>query len=166
MACKKGVKMIGSAQLPLTEIHTLEECCLIEEKCAHIYRHFSKVFSISHQICSFWDKIASEEDHHANTFRLAIGKLKPGMSDVNPCNKQLDKIMNSLESIHQKVETKHPTLIEAFELALYIEKTLAEFHIDSVVKYSDSQIADLFLQMEKNDQGHLELLQDTVKSLC
>ena len=158
--------MKSSAQLPLTEIHTLEECCVIEEKCAHIYRHFSKIFSTSQHICSLWDKMAAEEDHHANTFRLAIGKLKPGMVDVNPCNKQLENIIESLETIHREVETKQPSLVEAFELALYIEKSLAEFHIDSVVKYSDSQISELFLLMEKNDQGHLELLQDMVESLC
>jgi rubrerythrin len=157
--------MKSTTQLPLTEIHTLEKCCLIEEKCAHIYRHFSKTFATSQHICSLWDKIAAEEDHHANIFRLAISKLKPGMIDVTPCNKKLEKIMDSLESIHREVETKNSSLVEAFELALNIEKSLAEFHIDSVVKFSDSPISELFIQMEKYDQGHLELLQDTIDSL-
>jgi len=157
--------MKSNIQLPLTEIHTLEECCVVEEKCAHIYRHFSKIFSNSEVICSLWDKIASEEDHHANAFRLAIGRLKPGMADVDPYNKKLSKVMKTLESIHREVETKHPSLVEAFELALNIEKSLAEFHIDSAVKFSDSHISELFLQMEKYDQGHLELLQETIDSL-
>jgi rubrerythrin len=157
--------MNSSQQLPLTEIHTLEECCAIEEKCAHIYRHFSKIFINSHDICSLWDRIAAEEDRHANIFKLAISKLKPGMADVGPCDKKLRKITDTLESIHRAVETRHPSLVEAFELALHIEKTLAEFHIDSVVKFSDSHISELFLEMEKNDQGHLELLQETVDSL-
>ena len=73
--------------------------------------------------------------------------------------------MKTLESIHREAELNHPTLVEAFELALTIEKSLAEFHIDSVVKFSDSPISELFLQMEKYDQGHLELLQDTIDSL-
>ncbi|MBC8019029.1 MAG: hypothetical protein H7X83_10995, partial [Verrucomicrobia bacterium] len=62
----------------------------------------------------------------------------------------------------REVETKQPSLVEAFELALTIEKSLAEFHINSVLKFSDSQISELFLQMEKYDQGHLELLQDAI----
>ena len=157
--------MKSTTHLPLTEIHTLEECCVLEEKCAHIYRHFSKIFANSQEICSFWDKIATEEDHHAKAFKLAIGRLKPGMADVDPCNKKLTKVMNTLELIHREVETNHPSLVEAFELALAIEKSLAEFHIDFVVKFSDSHISELFLQMEKYDQGHLELLQETIESL-
>jgi rubrerythrin len=157
--------MKNAKHLPLTEIHTLEECCALEEKCAHIYRHFSKIFSDSQEICLLWDKIASEEDHHAHAFKLAIGKLKPGMADVGPCGKKLNKVMSTLESIHREVETNHPSLVEAFALALHIEKSLAEFHIDSVVKFSDSHISELFLQMEKYDQGHLELLQETIDSM-
>lgn len=156
--------MKSTAQMPLTEIHTLEECCALEEKCAHIYRHFGKIFSDSKDICSLWEKIATEEDHHANAFRLAIRKLKPGMADAGPCSKKLVKVMNILELIHREVETKHPSLVEAFELALNIEKSLAEFHINSVVKFSDSNISELFIQMEKYDQGHLELLQEAIES--
>jgi rubrerythrin len=157
--------MKTAAQLPLTEIHTLEECCALEEKCAHIYRHFGKIFSDSKEISSIWEKIASEEDHHAHVFKLAIRKLKPGMVDVVPCGKKLEKIMSTLERIHREVETNHPSLVEAFELALKIEKSLAEFHINSVVKFSDPPISNLFLQMETYDQGHLELLQESIDSL-
>jgi len=157
--------MKSSAPLPLTEIHTLEECCALEEKCAHIYRHFAKIFSDSKDISSIWEKIASEEDHHAHAFKLAIRKLKPGMADAGTCGKKLEKVMNTLEQIHREAETNHPTLVEAFELALKIEKSLAEFHINSVVKFSDSPISNLFLQMEKYDQGHLELLQESIDSL-
>lgn len=157
--------MNRTAQLPLSEIHTLEECCALEEKCAHIYRHFAKIFSDSKDISSIWEKIASEEDRHAHAFKLAIRKLKPGMADAGPCGKKLDKVMSTLEQIHREVETNHPTLVEAFELALNIEKSLAEFHIESVVKYPDSTISKLFLDMEKYDQGHLELLQESIDSL-
>jgi rubrerythrin len=154
-----------SIQLPLTEIHLLEECCAIEEKCADIYRHFGKIFSTSKDISSLWNKVASEEDHHANLFRMAIRTIKPGKSDKVPYSKNLRDIINALELIHQDVETNRPSLADAFELALKIEKSLAEFHIDSIVKFSDSDISKLFLQMEKHDQGHLELLQKAIDSL-
>ncbi|MDR3579778.1 MAG: ferritin family protein [Oryzomonas sp.] len=154
-----------STQLPLTEIHLLEECCAIEEKCADIYRHFGKIFSASHDISSLWNKVASEEDHHANLFRMAIRTIKPGKTDKVPCNKNMKDIINALELIHQDVETNRPPLAVAFELALKIEKSLAEFHIDCILKYSDSDISKLFLQMEKHDQGHLELLQNAIASL-
>jgi rubrerythrin len=154
-----------STKLPLTEIHLLEDCCAIEEKCADIYRHFGKIFSASHDISSLWNKVASEEDHHANLFRMAIRTVKPGKTDKIPCNKNLKDIMNALELIHQDVETNRPSLADAFELALKIENSLAEFHIDSVLKFSNSDISKLFLQMEKHDQGHLELLQNAIDSL-
>lgn len=154
-----------SPQLPLTEIHLLEDCCAIEEKCANIYRHFGKIFSTSHDISKLWNKVASDEDHHANLFRMAIRTVKPGKTDKIPCNKNVKDIMSALELIHQDIETNRPSLADAFELALKIENSLAEFHIDSVLKFSNSDISNLFLQMEKHDQGHLELLQNAIDSL-
>ena len=154
-----------SQQLPLTEIHLLEDCCAIEEKCADIYRHFGKIFSASHDISTLWNKVASEEDHHANLFRMAISTIKPGKTDKVPCNKNIKDIMKVLELIHQNVETNRPSLADAFDLALKIENSLAEFHINSVLKFSNSKISELFLHMEKYDQGHLELLQNAIDSL-
>jgi len=152
-------------QLPLREIHLLEECCAIEEKCADIYRHFGKIFSDSHDISALWNKVASEEGHHANLFRMAINTIKPGKSDKVPCSKNIKDIMRALELIHQDVETDRPSLADAFRLALKIENSLAEFHINSVLKFSNSKISELFLHMEKYDQGHLELLHKTIDSL-
>ena len=157
--------MPNSQSLPLTEIHILEECCAIEEKCAHIYRHFGKIFSDEPDICLLWNGVASEEDHHADFFRLAVRKLTSGIMDVNPCFKNINKLMSTLDSIHREVETNHPSLADAFGLALTIEKSLAECHIDLVVKFSDSDISELFLKMEKYDQGHLKLLQNAIDSL-
>jgi rubrerythrin len=154
-----------STQLPLTEIHLLEDCCAIEEKCADIYRHFGKIFFANHDISTLWNKVASEEGHHANLFRMAISTIKPGKTDKVPCNKNIKDIMNALELIHQDVETNRPSLAAAFDLALKIENSLAEFHINSVLKFSNSKISELFLQMEKYDQGHLELLQNAIDSL-
>src|SRR3974390_2747108 len=94
-----------STQLPLTQIHLLEECCAIEEKCADIYRHFGKIFSASHDMSSLWNKVASEEDHHANLFRMAIRTIKPGNTGKASCNKNVKDIMRALELIHQDIET-------------------------------------------------------------
>ena len=154
-----------STQLPLTQIHLLEECCAIEEKCADIYRHFGKIFSASQDMSSLWNKVASEEDHHANLFRTAIRAIKPGTADTVTCNKNIKEIMRALELIHQDIETNRPSLADAFELALKIENSLAEFHISSVLKFSNKKISELFLYMEKHDQRHLELLQNAVDSL-
>jgi rubrerythrin len=157
--------MNTTAKLPLNEIHVLENCCIIEEKCAHIYRHFSKLYPDQPNVAELWNRVASEEDHHADLFRLAIRTMKSGLNDKEISCKKLNHVLTSLESIHCIVRTKQLTLAEAFELALHIEKSLAEFHIDSIVKFADTDLSKLFIRMERYDQGHLELLQNAVESM-
>jgi hypothetical protein len=70
-----------------------------------------------------------------------------------------------LDSIHRAVETNQLSLSEVFEIALVIELDLAERHIESILTYGDYGLSDLFIKMEKYDQGHLELLQKAVDSL-
>ena len=157
--------MKNMIKLPLNEIHVLENCCTIEEKCAHIYRHFSKLYPEQPDINDLWIKVASEEDHHADLFRLAINNIKTGLNDLEISCKKLNHVLTNLDSIHCIVRTKQLTLPEAFEIALHIEKSLAEFHIASIVKFADTDLSELFIRMEKYDQGHLELLQNAVESL-
>ena len=157
--------MKNTVKLPLNEIHALENCCTIEEKCAHIYRHFSKLYPDQPDITALWNRVASEEDHHADLFRLAIRNIKTGLNDKNISCKKLNHILANLDSIHCIIRTNQLTLPEAFELALHIEKSLAEFHIDSIVKFADTDLSELFIKMEKYDQGHLELLQKAVEAI-
>jgi rubrerythrin len=157
--------MKKSTMLPLNEIHILEKCCLIEERCAHIYRHFGRQFSEEPDISALWHKVATEEDHHADQFRLATCHLGAKIKDIDFTDKKLKAILSKLDSIHSTIETSRPSLSEAFEIALYIEKSLAEYHIDSILTYADHGLSELFIKMEKNDQGHLELLQNAIESL-
>jgi hypothetical protein len=157
--------MKNTTKLPLNEIHVLETCCLVEERCAHIYRHFGRLFSEEPDICALWHKVATEEDHHANQFRLAMHHLGSEIPDIDIVDKKLYAILNKLDSIHSAIETHRPSLTEAFEMALYIENKLAEYHIDSMLTYAEHGLSELFITMERNDQGHLELLQNAIDSL-
>lgn len=152
-------------KLPLNKIHDLDTCSLIEEKCAHIYRHFERMFSEPPEIEALWHKIANDEDNHSAQFKLAA--LHPGdnTQDIDSKNKKLFSVLDKLDSIHRTVETKSLSLSEAFEIALIIEMDLAERHIESILTYQDYGLSDLFLKMEKYDQGHLELLQNAIDSL-
>ncbi|OGU17197.1 MAG: hypothetical protein A2076_01180 [Geobacteraceae bacterium GWC2_53_11] len=151
-------------KLPLNKIHALDTCSLIEEKCAHIYRHFEHMFSDEPDIEALWHKMANDEDNHAAQFKLAA--LHPGndCKDVNFKDKKLLAVLDKLDSIHRAVETSQLSLAEVFEIALVIELDLAERHIESILTYGDCGLSELFLKMEKYDQGHLELLQKTVDS--
>ena len=152
-------------KLSLNEIHILEKCWIVEETCAHIYRHFGRLFADDQYISDLWNKVASEEDHHADQFRLAACHLGTGMKDVVAADKKVKVLLGKLEKVHESIRLKPPTLAEAFELALYIEKSLAEYHIDSILTYSDNNLSRLFTKMEQNDQGHLLLLQEAVDAL-
>jgi len=151
--------------LPLNKIHSLDTCSLIEEKCAHIYRHFEKMFSNDPHIEALWNKIANDEDNHAAQFKLASLHLGDDNKDVASVDKKLIAVLDKLDSIHRAVETNQLSLSEAFEIALVIELDLAERHIESILTYRECGLSDLFLKMEKYDQGHLDILQKAIDSL-
>jgi len=152
-------------KLPLNKIHALDTCSLIEERCAHIYRHFERMFSDEPDVAALWHKIAKDEDNHAAQFKLAALHLGENNKDIDFKDKKLKAVLDKLDSIHSTVETNPSSLSEAFEIALFIEMELAERHIESILTYGDYGLSDLFIKMEKYDQGHLELLQNAVESL-
>lgn len=156
----------NTGMLPLNKIHVLDTCSLIEERCAHIYRHFERRFSDMPEIEALWHKIANDEDNHAAQFKLAALHLGDNVKDVEFKDKKIKAILDKLDSIHRRVETNQLSLSEAFEIALFIEMELAERHIQSILTYGDCGLSELFLKMEKYDQGHLELLQNAVDSLA
>lgn len=155
----------NSEKLPLNKIHALDTCSLIEDRCAHIYRHFERAFSDAHDIAALWHKIAKDEDNHAAQFKLAALHLGDNKKDVDFDDKKFKAVLDKLDSIHRTVETNQLSLSEAFEIALVIEMELAERHIESILTYGDSGLSDLFIKMEKYDQGHLEVLQNAIDSL-
>ncbi|MFA7406141.1 MAG: hypothetical protein WC007_19265 [Pelobacteraceae bacterium] len=152
-------------KLPLNKIHALDTCSLIEEKCAHIYRHFERMFSDDPHIEALWHKMANDEDNHSAQFKLAALHLGNDTKDINFKDKKLLAVLDKLDSIHRAVETNQLSLSEVFEIALVIELDLAERHIESILTYGDCGLSELFLKMEKYDQGHLELLQKALDKL-
>lgn len=155
----------NTVKLPLNKIHALDTCSLIEERCAHIYRHFERMFSDEPDIEALWHKIANDEDNHAAQFKLAALHLGDNNKDIDFKDKKLTSVLDKLDSIHRAIEAKQLSISETFEIALVIEMDLAERHIESIITYRDHGLSDLFLKMEKYDQGHLELLQNAIDSL-
>jgi rubrerythrin len=155
----------NNEKLPLNKIHALDACSLIEEKCAHIYRHFERMFCDAPHIEALWHKMANEEDNHSAQFKLAALHLGKYNKDIDFKHKNLITLLDKLDSIHHAVETKQLSLSETFEIALAIEMDLAERHIESILTYRDHGLSDLFIKMEKYDQGHLELLHKSIDAL-
>jgi rubrerythrin len=157
--------LYNTEKLPLNKIHVLDTCSLIEEKCAHIYRHFEQMFSEEPDIEALWHKIANDEDNHSAQFKLAALHLGHNNKDVDFKDKKLVALLDKLDAVHRAVETNQLSLSEVFEIALVIEMDLAERHIQSILTYKEHGLSELFLKMEKYDQGHLELLQSAIDSL-
>jgi rubrerythrin len=157
--------MYNTEKLPLNKIHVLDTCSLIEERCAHIYRHFERKFSDAPDMAVLWHNMANDEENHAAQFKFAALHLGYNNKDIDFKDKKLKAVLDKLDTIHSNVETNPSSLAEAFEIALVIEMELAERHIESILTYGDYGLSELFLKMEKYDQGHLELLQYAIDSL-
>jgi rubrerythrin len=123
------------------------------------------MFSDDPHIEALWHKMANDEDNHSAQFKLAALHLGNDTKDINFKDKKLLAVLDKLDSIHRAVETNQLSLSEVFEIALVIELDLAERHIESILTYGDCGLSELFLKMEKYDQGHLELLQKALDKL-
>lgn len=151
--------MNKDARLSVGETNILQICCTIEETFADMYRYFASIYTDDPEINSIWNMIANEEDEHASQFRLACRLHGSGMQSVEADLYRVKTVQNKLCSIRDSVKKTPPPLKEALRVAIVLEKTLAEYHMNTMVNFSDHNLERLFVTMRKNDVEHIERLE-------
>lgn len=140
----------------------LTKCSEIEESVAIIYRYFSRLYLGDKDISALFFKTALEEDEHSNQFKLACRLHGAGMKSIKTDQQSIDSILNKLKSLYEAVQKKAPSLKEALNIAISIESSLAEYHMNAIVEFEDQHLSKLFTSMRKNDDLHVEMLQEAL----
>lgn len=92
-----------------------------EQKSADIYKEFSRLFSHIQEISSFWQELAKDEIHHADTLQN-IRKSLTSQQLLSPCDKEiLMKVDITQRMLTQVSIASIKNLDDAYELAHELE---------------------------------------------
>jgi len=153
-------------KLNISDTHILDVCCRIEEACEDIYRNFSRLFADDPKAHDLWVKTSIEEGNHAEQFRLASRLKGSGIRSLKTGLYEAQTTLAKIISINESILKSPPAHKEALRFAIKLEKSLASFHMDTVAKFEDEDIARLFSAMMKNDHDHIMMLEKAYDELC
>jgi len=144
---------------------TLDACVLIEEACASIYYAFAGIFADSPDVSALWTEMALEEESHAEEFRnvRAIHCSNYECFDIE--NFMLKMILEQVDALNDTIRSKTPTLREAFTLAMILEKSVENYHVEASKLVVNPELSRLLDVMVEFSHGHIELLQHAVESI-
>jgi rubrerythrin len=92
-----------------------------EYKAADLFREFSKLFSHIQEISSFWQKLANDEIHHADTLQNIRTSLN-SEELLSPCNEEMAMKVDITQRMLNEVSISSiMNLDDAYELAHELE---------------------------------------------
>jgi len=157
--------MPGDKNLSMSDTHILDVCCKIEEACEDIYRNFSRLYADNPKAHDIWVKTSLEEGNHAEQFRLASRLKGSGIKSLKTGLYEAQITLAKVKSINESIMKSPPSHKEALRFAIKLENSLAGFHMDTIAKFEDKDIASLFSSMMKNDQDHILILEKAFNEL-
>jgi rubrerythrin len=137
----------------------------MEETCAAMYRYFAEIYADTPHASALWAKTACEEDSHADQFRMAYRLRGNGMESLRLDLSRAKALLAKMQSVYKHVQDSPPSLKDAFQFAIKMEYSLAEYHMDSIGKFSDKNMEQLFVSMRRCDQQHIQMLEQAYEAL-
>lgn len=145
-------------KMDIAVAQVLTVCEKTEFACADIYHFFANQFKEEREIFYIWLKSALERENRARLFAL-VGKLRlddvieGALLDLD----QAQAILNQVRELEAKVKKEPPTVREALEMAMELERMLDVISMEKVVQFTESY-QKWFLAIMNRDQ--MELLQN------
>ena len=143
----------------------LEICEELETLCAELYHHFADLYKGERASMLLWLKTAMEAENMAKQFAL-VGKLRRqkiiASIEIDPDDAQITRMY--VQSLLERVRAAPPSLEEALRTAIRLEKNLAAFRIENVVKFADQNYGRSFLATQSGGK-QLESLQEAYDRL-
>ena len=157
--------MAEYAKLSVSDTHILDICCKVEENCADLYRYFALIYADSPQISDLWEKTATEEDSHAEHFRLASRLKGSGIQSLKSDIYNVSVLLKKIQTIFASVQKSPPPLKEALKFAIKLEESMADYHMNTIASFEDKDLERLFSSMMRNDKDHILMLEKAHKDL-
>ena len=138
-----------------------EEAVSVEQHISDLYLIFFEAFPDD---AEFWWTLVIEEKNHAALIRSGLEYFLPAgrfpAEILPPMLDGLRKTNRRLEGMVEDFRKKPPSREEAFNTALQVEKSAGEIHFQrAMVKEADSDIMEIFQQLNKDDIDHADRIQ-------
>lgn len=157
--------MAENVRLNLDEVSVFHICYKIEKTYAELYRYFSNIYTHNPQVSRLWGKTAVEEDNHADQFKMASRLLGSGIKSLKINVSRANAVLTEVQSVYENVQKSPPSINDALLLAIKLENSLSNYHMDSISNFDDVHFAKLFTSMMSSDQDHIQALKKTYNSL-
>lgn len=139
----------------------LNTCAKIERAVSNLYFQFEQIYADTPQLSQLWQKTAHEELNHEQQFlmasRLYSKQLTP---DSSVSVERLNKILDAIRGVHDKVIHLPPSPEQALKLSIDLEEKLVETHLKAVLCFDDQSVNSLFKAMMAADSEHVSALQN------
>lgn len=133
-----------------------EEAIELELNFSELYLSFHKAFP---EDADFWWRLVLEEQNHAALIKSAkefFMSLKEFPADFLPSSLETLAATNQeLLALRKKHRNAPPSRKEAFQMALTLEESAGEIHLqNAMAKPPDSRILEIFQKLNRDDKDH------------
>lgn len=153
-----------SSVLSMEGLFILDQCALIESRCADIYRQFAEISAGNRELETLWKKTALEEEHHAVQFKM-LARLKEGITRIKPDVSQVTEVLQMMEKLFKQIGKSRVSPMETLKLGIKLENYLNQYHANAVAICEDAEMQKLLDAMMKIDVDHAEMLQKVLDRL-
>lgn len=148
----------------LAHVRVLETCRKVEEGAAKLYHLLADQHRHEPGIAALWKKTAREEENHAQQVALVRRREQVAASvKVDPV--RAEQALALVHSVIEACQAQAPSIPQALEEAITLEHTLAQFHADFAVEFTDPAYQQLFRSMMAADKEHVGALQAALERL-
>jgi len=135
---------------------------LLEFKVAlgNLYQWFSNGFQLDQEAARTFGRLALQEGKHANLIRYQKRLLGANASVIparEGCFDDVERLLEEIDALRNRATP--PTLTEALELSIRIERSAAEKLLPAVAAASGCGLSPLFSQLAADDDKHMEMLE-------
>ena len=122
-----------------TVLKRIEE---LEDKLAVCYEQLQKTFYYNPSVASFFYRMSLDEKSHGDIVRYQLRVLNKNKSAFGKITLDMSKIDETLDRI-SKIMKDEPSIKDALQFTLDIEKSAAEFYLISAGKESNGDLSVL-----------------------
>jgi len=142
----------------------LQQCKRIEEIASKVYKQFADEKSYAKEVRQVFQKLSDDERMHARQIDLVL-QANENDIDVTPmiAGEKLDEAVKLAESFAREVEDKILNEEKALQITVQIEQQFVKFHVQNAMFFRNLKLAELFNELGREDEVHLNTLRDCLK---
>jgi hypothetical protein len=137
--------------------HLLACCYRVETAMAAIYWFLAELHKETPEMAALWRKTAGEEENHARQFEFAL-KFPSLIADLMVKAEDVDRLLAEVLGLGAAVRADKPSAADALRRCIALERRLADYHMNSIGIFHDSQMQKVFEAMMAADREHVQAL--------